>query len=177
MRAVTAPALRVVFVNVVAGGLLIGFPAAPLAQRESRILGRVSDVCGAVFPGVTISVNGESHRVAVQTDTLGRFDVQGLPPGIYTVSASTILQRDSGTVPYRDRLATGKRLPVQVGEEYVAFLEDSCRGLWDITLRFPVRNGRVYVPRGEPGYSDEWNGYEGMSVSALIKRLVRLAEG
>jgi hypothetical protein len=78
--------------------------------------------------------------VAVQTDTLGRFDVQGLPPGIYTVSASTILQRDSGTVPYRDRLATGKRLPVQVGEEYVAFLEDSCRGLWDITLRFPVRN-------------------------------------
>lgn len=73
-------------------------------------------------------------------------------------SSFTVLQRNSETVPYRDRLATGKSTPVQTGEEYVAFLEDSCRRLWNITLRFPVRNGRVYVPRGEPGYSDEWNG-------------------
>ena len=38
MRAVSAPAFRVVLVTVIVGGLLIGFSAAPLAQHESRIL-------------------------------------------------------------------------------------------------------------------------------------------
>lgn len=69
----------------VAAGLLVGLFATLRAQPESRLVGRVSDACGAVFPGVTITVNGESRRATAHTDSSGRFEVAGLQAGVYTV--------------------------------------------------------------------------------------------
>ena len=283
MRAVAAPACRVFLVTVIAGGVLIGCPAAPLAQQESRILGRVSDVCGAALPGVTITVNGDYYKVAVRTDGDGRFAVQGLQAGVYTVSASLngfmmisrsgvesiaggttrldltmevgalidhitvvvdprsayrgasavvhlriiesliaslkagrpttehraaiiavlkpyqeksrpasrtppptdritpfsafwVLQRDSGSIRHGDRIVMGERTPARAGDEYVAFLEDSCQRLWGLGLLFPVRSGRVYVPKDEPGYSAEWERYDGVPVRTFIGELKKFGE-
>jgi hypothetical protein len=273
----------VFLVTVIAGGVLIGFPAAPLAQHESRILGRVADVCGAALPGVTITVNGEFHKVVVRTDGDGRFDVQGLKTGVYTVSASLkgfvtinrsgvetiaggttpldftmevgalaehitivvdprsayrgapavvhlrivesliaslkagrpttehraaiiavvkpyteksrpawrtppptdhiaplitlwVLQHDSGSIRHGDRIVMGGRTPARAGDEYVAFLEDSCQRLWGLGLLFPVRSGRVYVPKDEPGYSAEWDRFDGVPVRTFISELKKFGE-
>ena len=282
MRAVAARARRVFLVRVIAGGVLIGFPAAPLAQHGSRILGRVSDVCGAVLPGVTMTVSGDSRQVVVQTDGDGQFDVRGLPTGVYAVSGRLagfvtinrsgvnivpgnttrldltmevglvdittivvdprsgyrgapavvhlrivesliaslkagrpttehraaiiavvkpyteksrpawrtppptdhiaplitlwVLQRDSGSIRHGDRIVMGERSPVRAGDEYVAFVEDSCQRLWGLGLLFPVRSGRVYVPKDEPGYSAEWDRYDGVPVRTFISELKKLGE-
>jgi carboxypeptidase family protein len=266
---------------VVAAGLLIAF-SVPAAQVESRLLGRVADRCGAPLPGVAIAVNGDSHRVVVQTDGEGRFDVRSLPAGVYAVSGrlagfvtinrsglnivagsttrldltmeiglfdpitivadprsayrgasavvhlrivesliaslkagrpttehraaiiavvkpfkekprpvwrtpppteritpfSTfwVLQGDSGSIRHGDRSVTGERTPARAGDEYVAFLEDSCQRLWGLMLIFPVRNGRVSVPKDEPGYSAEWDRYDGVPVRTFIGELKKFGD-
>ena len=264
--------------------LLMGFSSTLQAQHESRLLGRVTDVCGAVLPGVTMMVSADSHQVVAQTDGEGRFDVRGLPTGAYAVSGrlagfetinrsgvnivagsttrldltmeigilvdydtvvenprsayrrvpavvhlrivesliaslkaghpttehraaiiavvkpyteksrpawrtppptervtplSTlwVLQPDSGSIRHGDRIVTGKRTPARAGEEYVAFLEDSCQSLWGLMLIFPVRNGRVSVPKDEPGYAAEWDRYDGVPVRTFIGELKKFSVG
>jgi hypothetical protein len=43
-------------------------------------------------------------------------------------------------------------------------------------LIFPVRNGRVSVPKDEPGYSVEWDRYDGVPVRTFIGELKKFGE-
>ena len=71
---------------------------------------------------------------------------------------------------------TGKRTPAEAGEEYVPFLEDSCQRLWGLGLLFPVRTGRVYVPKDEGEYSADWDRYDEMPVRTFIDELKKFGE-
>ncbi|MGH9146269.1 MAG: carboxypeptidase-like regulatory domain-containing protein, partial [Vicinamibacterales bacterium] len=95
---------------------------------------------------------------------------------ITPLSTLWVLQSDSGSIRHGDRIVTGKRTPARAGDEYVAFLEDSCQRLWGLALIFPVRNGRVYVPKDEPGYSAEWDRYDGVPVSTFVGELRKFGE-
>jgi hypothetical protein len=88
-----------------------------------------------------------------------------------------VLQGDSGSIRHGDRIVTGERTPARAGDEYVAFLEDSCQNLWGLMLIFPVRNGRVSVPKDEPGYAAEWDRYDGVSVRTFIGELKKFSVG
>jgi Carboxypeptidase regulatory-like domain len=80
--------------------------ALPNAQfAAARVSGRVVDESGATLPGVTITV-GEQRRQSV-TDAQGRFEIDDLPTGTYTITATlpsfqierrTLRLRASGSV-------------------------------------------------------------------------------
>ena len=69
-------------------GLLLALPLHAGAQ-EAAISGTVTDGTGGVLPGVSVEVDGPAlgggPRVAV-TDGAGRYVLDGLPAGTYTVS-------------------------------------------------------------------------------------------
>ncbi len=95
---------------------------------------------------------------------------------IAPLSTLWVLQSDSGSILYGDRIVTGGRTPARVGDEYVAFLEDSCQRLWGLALIFPVRTGRVYVPKDQAEYSAEWDRYDGMPIRTFIDELKKFGE-
>ena len=69
--------------------LLLFLQALPNAQISvARISGRVVDESGAPMPGVTITVD-ERRRQSV-TDGQGRFEIDGLTTGTYTVTATLL---------------------------------------------------------------------------------------
>jgi iron complex outermembrane receptor protein len=61
---------------------------APAQAQEGRIAGVVRNASGEAVPGVTVTITSQSGgtRVAV-TDANGAYEVVGLAPGAYTVSA------------------------------------------------------------------------------------------
>jgi hypothetical protein len=71
------------------------------AQLPGTVAGTVRDVSGAVLPGVAVEVTNpaliEKARTAV-TNSAGRYTVENLPPGAYTVTfrlaGFTTLQRE-----------------------------------------------------------------------------------
>jgi iron complex outermembrane receptor protein len=73
--------------------LLFGLVAASLAsqRRKPLLAGEVKDTTGAVLPGVTVEAASpaltEKVRTAV-TDGSGRYRIESLPPGSYTVTFS-----------------------------------------------------------------------------------------
>ena len=79
----------VVRVGVVALALLVGLPAAIVAQSTGTIAGVVKDISGAVMPGVTVEASSpaliEKVRSGV-TDGQGQYKVVDLPPGVYAVT-------------------------------------------------------------------------------------------
>lgn len=78
---------------------LVGVPALAAAQQqasaassaaESHLTGRVADVTGGALPGATISVRRTVTGPALVTavsDTAGRYDISGVAPGTYVVTA------------------------------------------------------------------------------------------
>lgn len=78
---------RVLSAVVMVGALLL--PSAASAQSTGNIAGLVSDASGAVLPGVTIETASpaliERTRTAT-TDAQGRYLVEALPAGTYTVT-------------------------------------------------------------------------------------------
>ena len=71
--------------------LLVGFAlsVAPAAHAQAAIAGTVADVSGGVLPGVTVEVSSdaliEKSRTTV-TDRNGRYRIEDLPSGRYTIS-------------------------------------------------------------------------------------------
>lgn len=68
--------------------LAAGMCATARAQRPGVLEGRVMDPSGAVIPGATVVVKPQSSGTAqtAKTDGQGRYKVQGLQPGLYTVT-------------------------------------------------------------------------------------------
>jgi uncharacterized protein YqfA (UPF0365 family) len=68
-------------------GVLALLPA--LAAAQSSVAGEVKDTSGAVLPGVTVEASSpaliEKTRSAV-TDSAGRYRIEALQPGTYTVT-------------------------------------------------------------------------------------------
>ncbi|HZU33473.1 MAG TPA: carboxypeptidase regulatory-like domain-containing protein [Candidatus Angelobacter sp.] len=59
------------------------------AQAQGRLHGQVTDPTGAVIPGASITVKNSSGLVvSAKSDGVGAYDVKGLAPGKYTVSAT-----------------------------------------------------------------------------------------
>src|SRR6187431_3333805 len=73
--------------------LLFGLVGAVpgVAAAQAVLAGEVKDTTGAVLPGVTVEVASpaliEKVRTAV-TDGSGRYRIESLPPGSYTVTFS-----------------------------------------------------------------------------------------
>src|SRR5215207_4473649 len=70
-------------------GLLAAVPGVAAAQ--ATLAGEVKDTTGAVLPGVTVEAASpalpEKVRTAV-SDSSGRYRIESLPPGSYTVTFS-----------------------------------------------------------------------------------------
>jgi hypothetical protein len=67
--------------------LCLALAASALAQNTSQVFGRVTDVSGAVMPGVTVTLASPAllePRVAVTSET-GSYEFPGLAIGVYTV--------------------------------------------------------------------------------------------
>lgn len=59
------------------------------APQSGSLKGKVSDPSGAVIPKATITaVTNSGKKITVQTDDQGAYEIKGLTPGNYTVSAS-----------------------------------------------------------------------------------------
>ena len=70
--------------------MVLLFTGAAFAQTGAgSLIGRVSDVSGAVLPGITITASSEQMigERQVFSDESGNYRLIGLPPGVYTVQA------------------------------------------------------------------------------------------
>lgn len=90
--------------------LLLVFAIATFAQSNTgSITGVVADANGAVLPNATVTVmnQGTNEKRTVQSDGEGRYEVPGLPNGIYTVEATATGFK---TTSVKDlRLAVGEK--------------------------------------------------------------------
>ena len=80
---------RKLLVGLLFTSVLIGLPAASWAQSTGSIAGAVTDRTGGVLPGVTVEATSpaliEGGRTTV-TDGAGRYGLEALRPGVYTVT-------------------------------------------------------------------------------------------
>src|SRR5271155_5844512 len=60
--------------------------AQELSGTKGGLQGVVSDSSGAVVPGASVTVIGNSDTRTVTTDSAGHWEVTGLTPGPYTIS-------------------------------------------------------------------------------------------
>ena len=72
----------------VAALLLFSSTAASAQTTTATIEGTIFDATGAVLPGVTIAVQGETVARSVVSDATGFYRALALPPGRYTVVAT-----------------------------------------------------------------------------------------
>jgi Carboxypeptidase regulatory-like domain/TonB dependent receptor len=100
---------------VISLSLLLVFAAAAFAQSNTgSITGVVTDANGAVLPNaaVTVTNQGTNEKRTVQSDGEGRYEVPGLPNGIYTVEATATGFK---TTSVKDlRLAVGEKARADV---------------------------------------------------------------
>lgn len=75
-------------------------------QATGSITGCIVDAMHKPLPGATLVATGESVRGTTEANTLGCYNLKGLPPGKYRVTArfpgSTNVTQDNVTVPARD---------------------------------------------------------------------------
>lgn len=88
-------AAAVVLAGCSGGG---GGPSGPVVTNDNAILGKVVSTSGSGVPGATVvaAITGNTAAGGGQTTTLsgGTYSINGLYPGVYTVSANTTI---SGT--------------------------------------------------------------------------------
>lgn len=82
--------MRMKLLTLLAAALLLS-PSTALAQigQTATLTGTVTDTSGAVLPGVTVTVKGETligGTRSVVTDETGSYRFPALPPGTYTVT-------------------------------------------------------------------------------------------
>lgn len=68
--------------------ILLALPSAAQTNSATRggLGGIVYDSAGAVMPGITVSITGPQGEYQDKTDTGGRYEVNGLVPGMYKVT-------------------------------------------------------------------------------------------
>ena len=78
--------MRIVFGVV----LLFGLSTGALAQREATVIGTVTDITGGVLPGAEVTaIHEPTDEVTTGfTDGTGKYQLTGLQPGSYTLTAS-----------------------------------------------------------------------------------------
>src|SRR5436190_24101682 len=59
----------------------------PTLQQTGSIAGCIVDAMHKPLPGVTVVARGESVRGTIETNTLGCYNLKGLAPGAYRVTA------------------------------------------------------------------------------------------
>ena len=96
-----------------------------LAQSQTaRISGKVTDPTGAVIPQATVTVSGpDGKQATATTNQEGSFDINSLPPGTYTVSATANgfapLQKTGVELSAGQRQSLNLSLEVEVQQEKV----------------------------------------------------------
>ena len=68
---------------------VIALPAGAAGQTTAGILGVITDMSGAILPGVTVSARGPALQVpsvVSVSDGKGEYRLTPLPPGLYTVT-------------------------------------------------------------------------------------------
>ncbi len=94
--------------------------------------------------GITLSIAGDQARRAAVTNEDGVYEVEGLPPGVYTVTP----QLPAGLKVYVP-MVSGRRSPLELGSS-VVLSERSTAGV-GFALREDRRlSGRVLGPDGQP---------------------------
>ena len=73
---------------VSAGLLATGSLAQEISSVKGGLQGVITDTSGATLPGATVAVAGASDKRSVTTDSQGRYNIGGLTPGVYTITAS-----------------------------------------------------------------------------------------
>jgi len=68
--------------------LLVSLSAAQIGGV--RIKGQVTDTSGAVLPGATVTATAPNDRQIAIADGSGRFELTGLPPGVYVLTAGLL---------------------------------------------------------------------------------------
>ncbi len=104
---------RVFALVVMVGALLVGRAAA--AQSTGNIAGLVTDATGAIVPGVTVEVTSPAlieRTRTVTTDAQGRYLVEALPAGTYSVTFT--LPGFRQVIREGIQLSTGFTAPVNV---------------------------------------------------------------
>ena len=94
--------------------IILGLPAASIAQGTGTISGAVADSTSAVLPGVTVIVRnvetGQAREVI--TDVRGRYAAPNLLPGPYEVTAA--LTGFTGVTRSGIRLTVGREAVVDI---------------------------------------------------------------
>jgi len=129
------------------------FPAicarTAMAQAASGTLrGQVSDPSGAVIPGATVSAKAATGQArSAQSDGQGRYELSGLVPGKYTVTATakgfTAFQKD---VDVAARQVTNLDLPLQILVEQERVTVEEQATTVDVN---PSNNASVLVIQGK----------------------------
>jgi protocatechuate 3,4-dioxygenase beta subunit len=107
-----------------------------------RLAGRViSSDNGSPIVGAAITASSDAHEVEAMSDTLGRFELTGLPDGSYSV-----FMREPSFAPTAYGAASpgerGQQVVVRAGAEMPDLIIRSCRGA--------VISGRVRDANGQP---------------------------
>lgn len=98
---------KLLWPGLLAGLMLMAAGNLPAQNATGKIHGLVADSSGAVIPGTAISVKGRSGRAeTTSADAKGTFQINGLQPGPYTMSATfkgfAILTRNFELTPGQD---------------------------------------------------------------------------
>src|SRR4029453_7775036 len=142
--------------------LLVPLPGD--AQILAALQGRVFDASGALLPGATVRVQGESigFDVSVRADAEGRYYVFAIPNGQFTVTVAAngfrseridALNVDVGRTLVRDfRLAVGEFAEAVVVRSEVPLIDRSAAALAHVATAEPVQvmplTGRHFVDLG-----------------------------
>lgn len=104
--------------------LILGAGDPAQAQRPATLQGRVLDPSGAVVPGAAVLIEGASGlSKQTKTGSEGAFEVKGLPPGEYTVTAQApgfkpAIQQNVALRPGR-KLTIDIRLAIELQSQQV----------------------------------------------------------
>ncbi|HEY5339567.1 MAG TPA: TonB-dependent receptor, partial [Candidatus Aquilonibacter sp.] len=86
--------------------LLFTFGRPFPASAQTVVEGSVSDAAGKPVAGVAVLVSAPAARASAQTDSSGRFRIEGLPPGTYAIDV-----RAARFEPYAGRIEVGEQTP------------------------------------------------------------------